>query len=70
MRQLAEHRGLDKNVWFENVELVTAEKVGQEPVKYVRNIFKYYAAYKLIEDADAAVEAARRAAGGPAPPPR
>ncbi|MCC7282677.1 MAG: transporter substrate-binding domain-containing protein [Acetobacteraceae bacterium] len=61
MRDLAKQRGLDPNVWFENVELVTAERVGQEPVKYVRNIFKYYAAYKLVEEAEAASDTARQA---------
>lgn len=42
---------LDPNIWFDNVERVAAVKVGQEPVRYVRNIYKYYVAYKLIEDA-------------------
>jgi membrane-bound lytic murein transglycosylase MltF len=59
MRALAKQRGLDENKWFEHVELVVAEKVGQEPVKYVRNIYKYYAAYKLVEEAEAAGDAAR-----------
>lgn len=62
MRALAKQRGLDENVWLENVELVTAERVGQEPVKYVRNIYKYYTAYKLLEETEAAAEAARKAA--------
>jgi len=47
MRTLAEKRGLDPNVWFDNVEVVTAEKIGRETTTYVRNIFKYYVAYKL-----------------------
>jgi hypothetical protein len=28
--------------------VVTAQKVGLETTTYVRNIFKYYAAYKLL----------------------
>jgi len=36
--------------WFNNVEIVTAEKIGIEPTTYVRNIFKYYTAYKLMLD--------------------
>ena len=32
------------------MELVTAEKVGIETTTYVRNIYKYYAAYKLTLD--------------------
>jgi membrane-bound lytic murein transglycosylase MltF len=47
MRKLAAERGLNPDVWFNNVELVTAEKVGIETTTYVRNIFKYYVAYKL-----------------------
>jgi hypothetical protein len=29
------------------VELVTAERIGVETTTYVRNIYKYYVAYKL-----------------------
>jgi membrane-bound lytic murein transglycosylase MltF len=47
LRKLAQKRGLDPDQWFNNVELVVAEKVGIETTTYVRNIFKYYAAYKL-----------------------
>jgi membrane-bound lytic murein transglycosylase MltF len=47
MRRIATERGLDPNQWFNNVELVTAEKIGMETTTYVRNIYKYYIAYKL-----------------------
>jgi membrane-bound lytic murein transglycosylase MltF len=53
MRKEAEKRGLDPNQWFNNVEIVTAEKIGMETTTYVRNIFKYYAAYKLVAEAQA-----------------
>jgi membrane-bound lytic murein transglycosylase MltF len=53
MRKEAEKRGLDPNQWFNNVEIVTAEKIGMETTTYVRNIFKYYAAYKLAAEAQA-----------------
>jgi hypothetical protein len=53
---------LDPNVWFQNVELVVAERVGQETVRYVSNIFKYYVAYKLVVDAQAERDRARREA--------
>ena len=53
MRKEAEKRGLDANLWFNNVEIVTAEKIGMETTTYVRNIFKYYAAYRLASDAQA-----------------
>jgi membrane-bound lytic murein transglycosylase MltF len=47
MRILAAKRGLDPDKWLNNVELVTAEKIGIETTTYVRNIYKYYIAYKL-----------------------
>jgi membrane-bound lytic murein transglycosylase MltF len=48
LRRLAARRGLNPNVWFNNVELIAAEKIGRETVTYVSNIFKYYLAYQLI----------------------
>jgi membrane-bound lytic murein transglycosylase MltF len=59
MRKEAAKRGLDPDKWFNNVELVTAEKVGIETTTYVRNIYKYYAAYKLMLEARAAQQKAR-----------
>jgi membrane-bound lytic murein transglycosylase MltF len=50
MRKEAAKRGLDPDMWFNNVELVTAEKIGIETTTYVRNIYKYYVAYKLMLD--------------------
>ena len=46
LRRVAATRGLDPNVWFNNVELVVAAQVGREPVTYVGNIYRYYIAYK------------------------
>jgi membrane-bound lytic murein transglycosylase MltF len=51
MRKEAQKRGLDPNKWFNNVELVTAERIGIETTTYVRNIFKYYTSYKLSLEA-------------------
>jgi membrane-bound lytic murein transglycosylase MltF len=53
LQQEAAAEGLNPDLWFDNVERVAAAKVGQEPVRYVRNIYKYYVAYKLIEDSEA-----------------
>ncbi len=58
MRKLAEQRDLDPDKWFNNVEIVVAEKIGQETTTYVRNIYKYYVAYRLTLEAE---EAARKA---------
>jgi membrane-bound lytic murein transglycosylase MltF len=50
LRDETKKRGLDPNVWFKNVEVVAAEKIGRETVQYVRNIYKYYIAYKLSKE--------------------
>jgi membrane-bound lytic murein transglycosylase MltF len=50
MRKEAVKRGLDPDVWFNNVEIVTAEKLGMETTTYVRNIYKYYVSYRLMMD--------------------
>ena len=53
LRTEAAKRGLDPNVWFNNVEYLAAEKIGAETVTYVGNIYKYYIAYQLILEARA-----------------
>lgn len=53
-RRLAEKEGLDKNVWFHNVEIAAAQVVGRETVDYVSNIYKYYVAYKLSQQREQA----------------
>jgi hypothetical protein len=39
---------------------VVAERMGQETVRYVSNIFKYYVAYQLVVEAEQERERARR----------
>jgi membrane-bound lytic murein transglycosylase MltF len=56
LRKEAAKRGLDPNVWFQNVEYVVAEKVGQETISYVSNIYKYYVGYRLIIESQAATK--------------
>jgi membrane-bound lytic murein transglycosylase MltF len=58
LRKIAAKRGLDPNVWFHNVEYVAADKIGQETVTYVSNIYKYYIAYRLIMESRAAKQEA------------
>jgi membrane-bound lytic murein transglycosylase MltF len=60
LRKLAVQQKLDPNVWFNNVERVAAQQVGQETVRYVRNIYKYYVAYQLLEQAEKTAAAARQ----------
>ena len=59
MRTLASKMRLDPNKWFANVETAALRIVGQEPVRYVVNIQKYYIAYKLVLEEKAKREAAR-----------
>ena len=61
LRAETERRGLDKNVWFGNVERVASEKIGRETVQYVSNIYKYYVAYTLMLEQRTAREAAKKA---------
>ena len=59
IRKEAAQRGLDPDQWFNHVEIVTAERIGIETTTYVRNIYKYYAAYKLTQEAQATQRKAR-----------
>jgi membrane-bound lytic murein transglycosylase MltF len=61
LRTTAKQRGLDPNVWFNNVERIAAERIGRETVTYVSNIYKYYVAYRLAMDE---VEERNKAKGG------
>ena len=61
LRKQARTRGLDPNVWFDNVEVIAAEKIGRETVQYVSNIYKYYLAYRLIQEKRSARDKAKEA---------
>jgi membrane-bound lytic murein transglycosylase MltF len=50
LRREAQARGLDPNLWFDNVERVAADRIGRETVQYVSNIYKYYVAYALVQE--------------------
>ena len=50
LRREASKTGLDPNIWFRNVEVVAAKRIGRETVQYVSNIYKYYVAYRIITD--------------------
>ncbi len=64
LRKLAETRGLNPNIWFNNVERVVAEKIGRETVTYVSNIYKYYIAYTLTMQEIQEKEKVKAATGG------
>ncbi|HSD40137.1 MAG TPA: transglycosylase SLT domain-containing protein [Rhodocyclaceae bacterium] len=59
MRVQAVKSGLDPDKWFDNVEITVARRIGMETTTYVRNIYKYYVAYKLALDAQEAARQAR-----------
>lgn len=67
LRKEAAQRGLDPNVWFNNVEIIAGRRIGEETVTYVANIYKYYVAYTLIEEQRAAEARARNELVQPAP---
>ena len=52
LRKAAEEEGLDPNKWFNNVELIAGREIGAETVTYVSNIYKYYIAFKLVEETE------------------
>ncbi len=52
-RKRAAKLGLDPNQWLDNVEIAAAKVVSREPIVYVRNIYKYFVAYKLLTDGKA-----------------
>jgi len=50
MRREARENGYDPNIWFNNVEIIAARRIGRETVTYVSNIFKYYVGYQVISE--------------------
>jgi membrane-bound lytic murein transglycosylase MltF len=50
MRKMAKEKGLDPNLWFDNVEIIAAQVIGRETVDYVSNIYKFYASYRALDE--------------------
>jgi membrane-bound lytic murein transglycosylase MltF len=61
-RNEAVKRGLDPDKWFNNVEVAVADQIGTETTTYVRNIYKFYVAYRLTLDAQDTARKAREQA--------
>jgi len=49
LRKEAGENGLDRDLWFGNVEIIAGRRIGRETVSYVSSIYKYYVGYKLAE---------------------
>ncbi|WP_210164906.1 MltF family protein [Afifella pfennigii] len=43
----------DPNIWFGGVEWEVAREVGSEPVRYVRNIYRYYISFRSMHEGPA-----------------
>lgn len=50
IRNETKRQGLNPDIWFDNVEVTAAKKIGREPVQYVSNIYKYWVAYRLSQE--------------------
>jgi hypothetical protein len=47
-------------VWFGNVEQIASERIGRETVTYVSNIYKYFVAYRLAQEEEERIAAAKQ----------
>ena len=56
LRRLVAGQDVNPDGWFDNVERVTAANIGQQPVRYVRNVYKYYIVCKQLEEHRQATE--------------
>jgi len=63
LRQEAKTEGYDPNRWFGNVERLAAQRLGNETVRYVANIYKYYVAYQLAGEQEEQRARAKKMAG-------
>lgn len=50
MRKKTSQMNLNPNLWFNHVEYGAAHVIGRETVQYVSNVYKYYLAYRLVEE--------------------
>jgi membrane-bound lytic murein transglycosylase MltF len=49
LRRMARAKGLNPNLWFDNVEIIAAREIGRETVDYVSNIYKFYASNSALD---------------------
>ena len=58
LRKKAAVHGYNPNLRFNNVEIIASVEIGRQTVDYVRNIYTYYLAYKMVTERQA--ESARK----------
>ena len=63
LRKEAVESGFNPDVWFGNVEVIAAKRIGRETVQYVSHIYKYYIAYKLVTERRNKIQEAKQASG-------
>jgi membrane-bound lytic murein transglycosylase MltF len=63
VRSKTQQMGLDPNRWFRNVELAALKIIGQETVRYVSNINKYYVIYRFTSKTSETREKERKEIG-------
>ena len=56
IRKKAKQMGLSPNKWFRNVEYAALRGIGQETVRYVSNINRYYLLYQSIGEPDTVIQ--------------
>jgi len=60
LRKAAKEEKLDPDKWFNNVELIAGREIGPETVNYVSNIYKYYVAFKLVQETELKKRSAKK----------
>jgi hypothetical protein len=66
-RALAAEMGYDPNRWFLHGEIGALKLIGQETVRYVSNVNKFYLAYSLADTLDCLKEKGVETKGNTSP---
>ena len=64
LRREASRRGLDPDVWLDNVEWIASKRIGRETARYASSVYKYYVAYRLLGEGEGEGRSPESGAGG------